>query len=130
MAAKNVTKPTVANPATTLGVLHLALVIAAASDVLLFFLDAVATVVFLRLYVGNICGVADTWNCGFIGLPSYENRWSLYPSVGSVKMRQDVISSVSLYVSMKFETAAQESWICWKPSPKGVRTMEPLETRS
>lgn len=46
--------------------------------------------VFLNNLVGNIFGVAETWNCGATGAPSNWNKWSLYPCVwGSKKMRQD-----------------------------------------
>jgi len=68
---------------------------------------------FLNSCVGSIFGVTDTWNCGATGLPSHWKRCSLYPVIGSVNIRQLWYSSVSLYVCMKFDTAAHGSWICW-----------------
>lgn len=46
--------------------------------------------VFLNNLVGNILGVAETWNCGATGAPSNWNKCNLYPCVwGSRKMRHD-----------------------------------------
>ena len=46
--------------------------------------------------VGSMFGVVLVWKRGATGVPSNSKRWSLGPSVGSMKMRQDWKSSVKL----------------------------------
>lgn len=53
-------------------------------------------VTFLSSCVGNMVGVVETWNMGFIGEPSNENRCSLGPSVASRNIRQLRTNSVIL----------------------------------
>jgi hypothetical protein len=56
----------------------------------------VGGVTFLSIWVGNIFGVVETWNCGASGVPSNSNRCSLYPVNGSRKICHNTYSSVSL----------------------------------
>lgn len=53
-------------------------------------------VTFRNNCVGNMFGVAETWNMGDSGAPSYWNRCSLYPVCGSWNICHITYNSVSL----------------------------------
>ena len=63
--------------------------------------------------VGSMFAVEYTWKSGATGVPSASNRCSFGPSVVSMKICQPMYSSVWLYCSMKFDSAAHGSWTCW-----------------